>query len=161
MIHWDSTETPLGILYIAVNNRGIITINYDVPLDRFLGSLKGNNKNVDLSTYISQIDEYFSGLRISFNLPIDISAMTDFRQRVFSHVKTIPYGQTRTYGEVAAALGNPKAARAVGQAMRHNPIPLIIPCHRVVGVNSLGGYGGTEGVPKKRWLLKFEGIQSI
>ena len=101
-----------------------------------------------------QVLEYFEGLRLSFDLPL-VPRGTPFQQRVWQALRAIPYGQTRSYGQIAAQAGNPKAGRAVGGANHRNPISLIQPCHRVIGSNgSLVGYGG--GLDKKEALLALE-----
>ena len=101
-----------------------------------------------------QLDEYFAGKRREFDLPLLFEG-TDFQKRVWAALLTIPYGETRTYGEIAAQTGNPKACRAVGLANNRNPIAIICPCHRVIGADgSLTGYGG--GLPAKEYLLALE-----
>jgi methylated-DNA-[protein]-cysteine S-methyltransferase len=103
----------------------------------------------------SQLTEYFEGLRRDFDLPLTFRG-TDFQVRVWKALQTIPYGETRTYGEVAALIGNPQASRAVGSANHRNPLVIVVPCHRVIGSDgSLTGYGG--GLPTKRYLLELEG----
>ncbi len=102
-----------------------------------------------------QILEYFAGVRMEFDITIDISNSTTFQQRVLKELQSIPYGERRTYKQIAEAIGNPKAARAVGGACNRNPIHLILPCHRVVGVNNaLTGYAA--GLDIKRHLLDLE-----
>ncbi len=103
-----------------------------------------------------QLDEYFAGERKAFDLPLKLQG-TPFQMGVWEALSRIPYGSTVTYGDLAAAAGYPRAARAVGNAMRKNPLWLLIPCHRVVGASDLGGYGGPEGAPIKRRLLILEG----
>ncbi|MGX1134318.1 methylated-DNA-[protein]-cysteine S-methyltransferase [Streptomyces glaucescens] len=101
-----------------------------------------------------QLEAYFAGERTEFTLPLRLHG-TPFQRTVWEHLRTIPYGETRTYGQLADALGNPKASRAVGLANGKNPVGIIIPCHRVVGADgSLTGYGG--GLDRKRRLLDFE-----
>jgi methylated-DNA-[protein]-cysteine S-methyltransferase len=108
-----------------------------------------------------QLREYFAGTRRDFDLPLSPEG-TEFRRRVWNALREIPYGQTRTYGQVADAL-ECRAPRAVGQANRHNPIPIVIPCHRVLAFNGIGGYAGQwdkgEGLDRKRWLLRHEGVE--
>ena len=104
----------------------------------------------------AQLREYFAGTRRTFDLPLAPRG-TAFQQRVWAALRAIPYGETRTYGELAAAIGSPSASRAVGMANHHNPIPIVIPCHRVIGANgTLTGYAG--GLEIKRKLLALEGI---
>ena len=103
-----------------------------------------------------QLTEYFAGQRQTFTLPLAATG-TPFQQRVWAALRAIPYGQTRSYGQIAAAVGNPKACRAVGMANNRNPIMIIVPCHRVIGADgSLVGYAG--GVHIKEYLLRLEGI---
>ncbi len=105
-----------------------------------------------------QLDQYLQGARKAFDLPIDWSLLSSFQRKVLGIVYAIPYGQVRTYGDIALEIGNPKAARAVGRANATNPMPLVIPCHRVIGSDGkLHGYGGGEGLPTKEWLLQLEG----
>lgn len=103
-----------------------------------------------------QLEEYFAGKRKSFDLPLKLHG-TDFQKKIWETLARIPYGSTVTYGDLAALAGHPRAARAVGNAMRKNPLWILIPCHRVVGTADLGGYGGPDGAPIKRRLLLLEG----
>ncbi len=111
----------------------------------------------------TQLREYFAGARRDFDLPL-APAGTEFRLRVWNALREIPYGETRTYAQVAAAV-ECRAARAIGQANRHNPIPIVVPCHRVLAGNGLGGYAGAAGDGKqldtKRWLLRLEGVDAV
>lgn len=105
----------------------------------------------------AQLDAYFAGARSEFDLPRSIlpEQGSEFERAVWSELARIPYGEQRTYGDIAAALGDPGAARAVGTACNRNPQPLLVPCHRVVGAGGkLVGFGG--GLPRKRWLLEHE-----
>lgn len=103
---------------------------------------------------IAQLDEYFGGKRKVFQLPFDLEG-TEFRRRVWAELVRIPYGETRSYKDIAYAIGNVKSVRAVGGANHHNPISIIVPCHRVIGANgSLTGYGGD--LWRKEWLLAHE-----
>jgi methylated-DNA-[protein]-cysteine S-methyltransferase len=105
-----------------------------------------------------QLRDYLKGQRREFTIPIDWSVLRPFQQSALQATFAIPFGETRTYGELAHQIGHPRAARAVGRAEATNPMPLIIPCHRVVGADGkLHGYGGGEGLPTKEWLLKLEG----
>jgi len=103
-----------------------------------------------------QLREYFAGRRRNFHVTLADVAATSFQRDVWDALRAIPYGQVRTYGEVAAAVGRPKAVRAVGNANHVNPWPVFVPCHRVVGADGLGGYGGGPDV--KRFLLGLEGV---
>jgi methylated-DNA-[protein]-cysteine S-methyltransferase len=107
-----------------------------------------------------QLREYFAGTRRDFDLPLAPEG-TDFRQRVWSALRAIPYGETRTYGDVAAAI-QCGAPRAIGQANRNNPLPIVVPCHRVLASGGIGGYAGEgpegKSIDTKRWLLRHEGV---
>ncbi len=102
-----------------------------------------------------QLEEYFAGDRTEFDVPLELEG-TDFQRRVWTQLRAIPYGETISYGELARRVGRPKGPRAVGQANGRNPIPIIVPCHRVLASNGIGGYGG--GLKLKRALLAIEGV---
>ena len=104
-----------------------------------------------------ELDEYFEGRRHAFDLAVDLRGVTPFTERVLRELARIPFGETATYAELAARAGNPKAARAVGMTMNRNRIPIVLPCHRVIGANgSLVGYAG--GLERKVALLRLEGV---
>ncbi|MDD2922960.1 MAG: methylated-DNA--[protein]-cysteine S-methyltransferase, partial [Anaerolineales bacterium] len=110
-----------------------------------------------IEPYAKEIFEYLDGARKKFFFAIDWSALNPFQLKTLKAVYAIPYGQTRTYAEIAAQIGHPNAYRAVGRANATNPMPLVIPCHRVIGADGkLHGYGGGDGLPTKEWLLKME-----
>ena len=104
-----------------------------------------------------QLDEYFAHRRRAFELPLDLRLAKGFRRGVLAHLLEIPYGITESYAQVAAASGSPRAVRAVGTACATNLVPIVVPCHRVVAGDGLGGYSGGAGIEIKRWLLIFEG----
>jgi len=109
-----------------------------------------------LSQAMDQLRRYLAGERMQFSCPLDLRG-TDFQVAVWQELYRIPYGQTRTYAQIADAIGHPKAVRAVGAANGANPVAVIVPCHRVIGSNgTLTGYGG--GLPMKEWLLALEGV---
>ncbi len=111
---------------------------------------------------IEQVKEYLSGSRQEFDLPVDFSGMNTFQQQVLKITCEIPFGSTRTYGDIAVQLGSVSEARAVGAALASNPIPIIIPCHRVVSSDGhLRGYSGPGGIETKAWLLQHEGARLI
>jgi methylated-DNA-[protein]-cysteine S-methyltransferase len=158
MIEHFLMESPLGTLTL-VNTNGVLTGLY-MP-DHLRGPRAdslGSRATSGFDVVRSQLDEYFERKRIRFDLPI-ASHGTAFQQSVWNLLQTIPYGETRSYGELADLLGNPLAIRAVGLANGSNPISIIIPCHRVVGSNgSLTGYAG--GLERKRRLLELEDVTS-
>ncbi len=141
-----SIKTPIGTLIVHQEKDKITKV--------FFGLLK--NKNIMKKSLMKEFDTYFSGKNTSFSLPLSLEG-TVFQKAVWKAISTIPYGQTRTYSEIAKKIGKPRAMRAVGQACGANPVLIIIPCHRVVGASSLGGYAG--GIQQKKWLLKHEGAK--
>lgn len=156
--------SSLGDLWIAISDRGLAAIEWSQDEEDFGIYLTKRFKRpsqpdfVKVAPALQQLDEYLRGERKAFHLPIDWSLLRPFQRQVLQIVFAIPYGCTRTYGEIAHEIGNPNAARAVGRANATNPMPLVIPCHRVIGSDGkLHGYGGGEGLPTKEWLLKMEG----
>ena len=144
-----TVESPLGPLTIAARDGAIVAL-------RFGGSARWGPAGGVLDEAARQLDEYFAGARHAFDLPL-APAGTDFHRRVWQALRTIPWGCTRSYGAVASDLRPRTAARAVGGACKANPIPIIVPCHRVVAADGgLGGYSGGEGCDTKRRLLEHE-----
>ncbi|MGM0546016.1 MAG: methylated-DNA--[protein]-cysteine S-methyltransferase [Bacteroidota bacterium] len=146
------TQSPLGTLQLTAVEHGLTAINYNNhnPTE----SLDQQQLPV-LTKTIDQLNEYFEGQRKSFDIPLALNG-TKFQQKVWKQLQQISYGQTITYSELAKRLGDPQKARAVAGANGLNPIPIIIPCHRVIGVdNKLTGYSG--GIKRKEFLLKLEG----
>ena len=142
----------LGLIGIAVSRKGLCALRMfqDSQEDFLLEMENIGLQDLVLETkktapYLAQIERYLEGKLQTFSLPIDLSGKTDFQLRVLRATERIPYGETRSYGEIARTAGSPRAARAVGQAERSNPVPLVIPCHRVIGSDgSLTGYGGSQ-----------------
>ena len=160
----DTGDTPLGNLWLAVSDAGLVAVEFDMGQAefssyvqaRFKRPVKFNPKRVAKAA--GQLRDYLNGKRRSFTFPIDWSALRPFQREALEATYAIPFGETRTYGELAHQIGRPRAARAVGRAEATNPMPLVIPCHRVVGTDGkLHGYGGGDGLPTKEWLLKLEG----
>ena len=161
-VAYDLVDSPVGDLLVAATQRGLCRITYDaVPeqeLDRLAKSfgirVLRSAKPIDSAR--RELDEYFEGKRQQFDLPLDVTLLADFNRRVLEELARVPYGEVVTYGELAARVEHPRAARAVGTVMNRNPLPIVLPCHRVVGANgSLTGYGG--GLDRKEWLLRLEG----
>jgi len=142
-----SVETPIGTLWLTRDEHGLSGVAFDGPS----GAGSGDGLLLDAA---DQLSAYFGGERDRFELPLSPRG-TDFQQRVWSAVDAVPYGTTTTYSALAAAVGMPTARRAVGAANGRNPLPIVIPCHRVVGAHgALSGYGG--GLERKRALLELE-----
>ena len=161
-IAYRVVDSPVGKLLLAATEKGIIRVafeleNHQAVLDRLASSVSPNILHApsQLEAAAQQLSEYFNGSRTSFHLPLDFSLSRGFRLNVLHHLPDIAYGTTESYAEVALAAGSPNAVRAVGTACATNPLPVIVPCHRVVRSDgSYGGYlGGTEA---KRTLLGLE-----
>ena len=161
-VGFDLVETPIGPLLVAASDRGLASISYDaepeLQLER-LARIAGprvlrSPRSVDAAR--RELDEYFEGRRHEFDLPLDLRALPPFTVAVLNELARVPYGQTTTYGALAAQVGRPRAARAVGTVMNRNRIPIVLPCHRVVGAGgNLVGYAG--GLDRKTALLELEG----
>jgi methylated-DNA-[protein]-cysteine S-methyltransferase len=156
-------ESPLGIIWAAASERGLVAVQVGSNREDFIESLR-RLEFTDLvfdspraSSFLDEIAAYLKGRRQVFDLPIDWSVLTPFQQQVLRATCETPYGQVTTYGDLARRLGKPRAARAVGRAQATNPMPQVIPCHRVVGADGgLHGYGAGEGLSTKAWLLRLE-----
>jgi methylated-DNA-[protein]-cysteine S-methyltransferase len=145
-VGFDVLDTPIGPLLVAATDRGLARICGPRVL-RSAATVDGARR---------QLDEYFAGSRSAFALDVDLRGAAPFAQQVLGELARVPYGQTTTYGALAAKVGSPRAARAVGSVMHSNPIPIVLPCHRVVGASgSLTGYAG--GLQIKERLLRLEG----
>jgi methylated-DNA-[protein]-cysteine S-methyltransferase len=150
-------DSPVGQLTLVASDAGLQAVWW--PADaRSPVTRESDDEHPVLRVTAGQLDEYFSGGRREFDLPLDPTG-TPFQQKVWEVLRGIPYGQTITYGEQARLLGDARKARAVGAANGRNPISIIVPCHRVVGsTGALTGFAG--GVETKRWLLDFERAQA-
>ncbi|RLA39473.1 MAG: cysteine methyltransferase [Gammaproteobacteria bacterium] len=153
-ISWAQLDSPIGRLTILANSGGITEIRF--PNNSAALSTQSKHKNKWLNQAIEQLNTYFDGYLKTFDLPLSLHG-TDFQNGVWAQLQKVTHGTTASYGQIAAALGKPKAARAVGMANNKNRIPIIIPCHRIIGSDgSLTGFAG--GLETKRWLLRHEGI---
>jgi methylated-DNA-[protein]-cysteine S-methyltransferase len=159
-VAYDLADSPVGNLLVAVTDRGLCRIAYrpEAALDELAGDFGARvlriPKRVD--RVIRELDEYFAGDRREFDLQTDLSPVPAFQQQALRELARVPFGQVTTYGALAAKIGKPRAARAIGGAMNRNPIPIVLPCHRVVGSNGkLVGYAG--GLDRKEQLLRLEG----
>lgn len=158
-MRWSLLSSPIGDLLIAVDEHGLCQVGFDG--DRV--QVEGDRVEIDdeplLRAAADQLGAYFAGALTEFTLPLSVRRGGGFERAVWDEMARIPYGQTRTYGQVAAATGDADqgygAARAVGVACNRNPLPIVVPCHRVVGAGSkLVGFGG--GLTRKRFLLELE-----
>ena len=161
-VAYDLVDTPVGTLLIAATERGLCRIAYDAEPDRELDRLANAfgvrvlRSALPIDPARRQLDEYFEGKRQHFDLAVDLALQADFNRRVLRELARVPYGEVVTYGELAARAARPRAARAVGTVMNRNPLPIVLPCHRVIGANGkLVGYGG--GLHRKEALLRLEG----
>jgi methylated-DNA-[protein]-cysteine S-methyltransferase len=161
-VAYTTVTSPVGPLLLAATPKGLVRVAYDVEdHDQVLDTLARRlsprvlraPKRLDAAA--RELDEYFSGRRQTFDFPLDLSLSAGFRQLVQRHLPDIGYGQTRSYGQVAALVGHPKAVRAVGTACATNPLPVVVPCHRVLRADGTpGGYVG--GPDAKLTLLRLE-----
>jgi len=146
---WGRVESPVGPLHVAVSEAGLARIAF--PREQH-GRVAIDDR---VEAVRRQLGEYFAGERREFTLPLDWSVARGFRLRALEAMSRVPYGETATYAELAARAGNPRAARAAGHACATNPIPIVLPCHRIVGSDGgLHGYGG--GLHVKEQLLRLE-----
>jgi methylated-DNA-[protein]-cysteine S-methyltransferase len=156
-VRYDIVPSPVGELLLAATPRGLCRISYTVEDgDESLAQTFGVRVlRAPLDDVRRELDEYFDGRRRDFDLQLDLR-VAPFNEAVLHELARVPYGQLDTYGSLAAKVGKPKAARAVGMVMNRNPIPIVLPCHRIVGANgALTGYAG--GLHVKRALLELEG----
>ena len=166
-LYWTSVASPRGDCIIMATEAGVcwtgtpgtavddglFWVNHQLPVGRVVKS----EELVPIQVAADELRRYFSGERIQFSCPLDLHG-TPFQLAVWQALQAIPYGETRSYGQIAQAIGRPSASRAVGAANGANPVAIIVPCHRVIGSNgALTGYGG--GVPTKAWLLSLEGVK--
>jgi len=175
-LHSTTVISTVGPLFLAASTRGLMALEFDVrlpgqqtirpnPRDLREERIHRRAKKVEfqesrdaMRTYVQQLDEYFAGERREFSFALDLRG-TDFQLACWRALLAIPYGQTRTYGDIARAVGRPHGFRAVGMANNRNPVAIVVPCHRVIASDgTLCGYGG--GLDIKRKLLELEGALS-
>jgi methylated-DNA-[protein]-cysteine S-methyltransferase len=155
------TETPLGEISFYAGDNGLRRVAFttlDVlkktdDIEEIRPSLTGLET---IGILLTELNEYLFGIRKSFSVKIDLTSIGEFQRQVLNMTAEIPYGQVRTYGELAKELGKPGASRAVGSALGSNPMPIVIPCHRVIGADG-GLRGYTDGIQTKAFLLSLEG----
>lgn len=155
------TGTPVGTVLLAASERGLAILSFR-PQERGARTQAGAWRHAEwiesaahVEPYARELREYLAGKRRDFAVPVDVRG-TEFQARCWRALQEIPYGQTRSYAQIARSIGHPAAFRAVGQANHFNPVAIVVPCHRVLAAQQkLGGYGG--GLPMKEWLLRLEG----
>ena len=161
---YDVVESPIGPLFVAASGRGLAAISFESDPDEQLERLTRiagprvlrSPRSIDVAR--RELDEYFEGERHAFDLSLDLRGLPPFTLSVLRELARVPYGKTTTYGALAAKIGRPRAARAVGTVMNRNRIPIVLPCHRVVGATGdLTGYAG--GLDRKVRLLELEGAR--
>ena len=159
---FDVVDSPVGPLFVAASEQGLAAISFDPEPDTQLERLARiagpcilrSPRSVEVAR--RELDQYFQGKRRAFDLSLDLRALPPFTVSVLQELARVPYGETTTYGALAARVGRPRAARAVGTVMNRNRIPIVLPCHRVVGSSGdLVGYAG--GLDRKITLLELEG----
>jgi methylated-DNA-[protein]-cysteine S-methyltransferase len=170
-LHCVTFDSPIGPLFLAASEKGLVALEFDARLPG-QQSIRPNPRHLreekkaftfedgprPMRSYLSQLEEYFGGKRREFIFPLDLRG-TEFQLACWRALLAIPYGETRTYADVARAIGKANAFRAVGMANNRNPIAIVVPCHRVIASNgTLCGYGG--GIDVKRKLLELEGALS-
>jgi len=165
VVYYDhAPESPIGAFFVGVSERGVVALSFEESEDRFKAWLQRKTSAVvvrepsKLREVVSQVLDYLEGRRKVFAFAYDLRSLTPFQRNVLNTVQEVPRGEYLTYGDLARRIGKPNAARAVGQALGRNPIPILIPCHRVLASDgSLGGYSGRGGVRTKEALLRLEG----
>ena len=152
-----SLATPIGELRLAASEAGLVAVVFPAEARKFTDGRASPAARAHLDAAARALREYFAGRRRCFDDLTLAPEGTDFQMRVWTALSTISFGMTKSYAQIACMIGNPKAMRAVGLANGRNPIPIIVPCHRVIGANgTLTGFGG--GLPAKKWLLDHEGV---
>lgn len=155
-LFYSRIDSPVGPLFLGVSERGLVRLEFDrgdFPPKEHHADWKESAEAI--RQYVRELEEYFAGQRREFTFPLDLRG-TPFQVKCWRALLDIPYGETRTYAEIARAVGRPKGFRAVGMANNRNPIAIVVPCHRVIASDgTLCGYGG--GLDVKRRLLELEG----
>ena len=164
-VYYDSLETPIGRVLVATTDAGLVRVSFRRSEATFAAELRERLGHAVKSpamtkAVVLQLSDYFAGKRRAFDVPTDWRLVTPFQQRVLKATAQVPPGRVVSYGDIAKHIGQPRGSRAVGQALGHNPMPIVIPCHRVVAAGGkLGGYTG--GVAIKKKLLRLEGALAV
>ncbi len=157
-------DQRVGKLFVGMTDHGLVSLQFVDTEDEFRTRIEQRRivyAPEKLEEATQQVGEYLRGERKAFQLPVDLRSMTPFQQAVLNEVSKVPRGEVVTYGDLAIRIGKPRAARAVGQALGSNPVPIVVPCHRVIASDgSLGGYSGRRGIKTKEALLALEGAWS-
>lgn len=164
-VYYDQVKSsPVGPLWVAVTDHGLAAVTYGGRETEFTGWVGRRLRSTPVRsaerTAVArrELDEYLRGRRTVFSVPVDLRHVTSFQRSVLEAARSVPRGQVATYGDIGRRIGKPGAARAVGQALGSNPVPIVVPCHRVLASDgSLGGYSGRGGLRTKRQLLALEG----
>ncbi len=161
---YEKMKSPVGVLTLIESEKGLMCLAFEnnKVIDPLLktGNYVLAGSKLKNRAIIKQLEEYFAGKRKEFDIKLDIRSKSDFDKKVWEQLQKIPYGEVRSYQEIAEAIGNKKASRAVGNANGRNGIVIVIPCHRVINAGGkLGGFGG--GLPAKKTLLTIEGHETF
>jgi O-6-methylguanine DNA methyltransferase len=162
-LYYSKMNSPFGPLIVGVSHRGLVLLEFDrgnfPPLENGKRpQISWHESAEETREYVHEVKEYFAGERREFTIPLDLRG-TAFQKRCWKALLSIPYGETRSYGDIAKIVGKPRASRAVGGANHRNNMCIVIPCHRVLASDgTLGGYGGPGGLKLKRKLLELEGV---
>jgi methylated-DNA-[protein]-cysteine S-methyltransferase len=154
-LSFTRTPSPVGSLFLAASTKGLVRLEFEARMQKLNpAKIQLQESRSALAPYLRELDEYFAGERREFSFPLDLRG-TDFQLACWNELLEIPYGETRSYRDIARAIGHPHAFRAVGMSNNRNPIAIVVPCHRVIASSgSLCGYGG--GLDIKRKLLDLE-----
>jgi methylated-DNA-[protein]-cysteine S-methyltransferase len=151
-----SFQSPIGIIRVFESEGRVTAIDIAAK-----GAKVSPSTAPVLLLAKEELDLFFAGILTKFSFPVDLNSGTEFQKSVWRQIVRIPFGKTKSYADIAKAIGKPKAARAVGGAVGSNPVPLVVGCHRVMGASGkITGYSGGKGIPTKQWLLEHEGIES-
>lgn len=147
-------DSPVGNIFVKARDNKVVYLTMGGPVV----ANSGNSKVLDLAE--KQLKNYFAGKSQVLDFDVELQG-TEFQRAVWGEISKIGFGETKTYGDIAQAIGRPKAVRAVGGAVGANPVPLVVGCHRVLGASGkITGYSGGDGLPTKRWLLALEGLKT-
>jgi methylated-DNA-[protein]-cysteine S-methyltransferase len=156
-LHFVRTSSPVGPIFLATSERGLVRLEFESRVQRLDQQVIQLKSRKTLGPYLQELEEYFAGKRRQFSIPLDLRG-TEFQLKCWRALLAIPYGETRSYRDLARAIGHPHAFRAVGMSNNRNPVAIVVPCHRVIAADgSLCGYGG--GLDIKLKLLELEGAR--